>query len=222
MNFDANTLSTLMQLMNSQKSRESESNYSANDGSANYYQNTANGQSKPQSVFAVQNGLGQRVDFSGKPENKSQSAANPTPSIFDMLSGKGGSANSDMMTNLLPMFMNMMSKPAQVAGGANKNGSQSNQSFEQKLKSAMNNASGNDGRVNGSGDSADNKTAADTSGETTQSGFGQNNENAQNRQSNRMKSSFNRDKYSPVSFAGYALICALNKLYTAKRLEYFN
>ena len=208
MNFDVNTLSTLMQLMSAQKPRESD-DASRTNGADNVYNNRIGTQGQTQSVFAMQNGLGQHVDISSKPEKKSQPTSNPMSAIFDMMSGKGGSGNADMMSSLMPMLMNMMSKPAQVAENGNKNKSdKSNQSFEQKLKNAMDSASGND-----NGSKQVNK------GDNAQSVDNACNEKAQNRQSNQVKSDLPRDKYSPISFAGYALICSLNKLYMSKKYE---
>ena len=211
MNFDINTLSTLMQMMSAQKPRESESVSPAGDSSTNYYQNPANPQGRAQSVFAMQNGLGQRIDLEPKPEKKSQSASNPMSAIFDMMGGKGGGASADMMSNLLPMFMNMMSKPAQVASDTTKNKHQENktqgdQSFEQKLKNAMDNVSNN-------------QTGLKQDSPTKNSDSDIHKQNMQNKQSNGVKSNISRDRYSPISFAGYALICSLNKLYMAKKYE---
>ena len=213
MNFDINTLSTLMQMMGSQKPRESEqhtnigANYNANYNNYNYAgakDPSQMAQNTSQSVFAMQNGLGQRVDIEPKTEKKS-SSANPMSALFDMMSGgKGGSG--DMMSSLMPMFMNMMSsKPAKVAGGSN-NAKETNNDFEQKLKEAMDNASGNDSKQVDNGNNAKNVN-------------NKNNENMQNRQSTQVKRDYPHDRYSPISFAGYALICSLHKLYMSKKYE---
>lgn len=219
MNFDANTLSMLMQLMGSQKPRENEVPYHANDNTANHYRNAPSGQNQSQSVFAMQNGLGQRVDLEPKPEKQSQSTSNPMSAIFDMMSGKGGGTGTDMMSNLFPMFMNMMSKPAQVASGAPKNEAKPNQNFEQKLKAAMDNANGNGGNSNNQGNVDNRPSDIKRSDAPVESDFDKRRKEAQNRQSNGAKSHINYDKYSPISFAGYPLICSLNKLYTAKYMS---
>ncbi|MCM1306270.1 MAG: hypothetical protein NC037_01400 [Bacteroides sp.] len=188
MNFDSNMLNTLIQLLGAQKPREN-----ADSGDDRSYKNASDSQGQSQSVFAMQNGLGKRVNLDGE---KKSASANPLSAIFDSMGGKGG--NGDMMSNLMPMLLNMMSKPAQVAN-ANKD-----DNFKQKLKNAVsdadkNNLKGDDDRVDNAADLYD--------------------ENVKNRQSNYTKSYAPHDKYSPILFAGYTLVCLLNKLYMAKKYE---
>ncbi len=152
MNFDVNTLSTLMQLMNSQRPKEPETPPSQNVGgdgynSSAYRENgyASQSQSEPmpqQSLFAMQNGLGQRIDLSPKQEKRqtAQPSSNPMSSLFDMMAGKS-SGGGDALTSFMPMLMNMLgaNKNAQVAQNNASNqqrGSNKLSSFEQKLKEA--------------------------------------------------------------------------------------
>ncbi len=212
MNFDVNTLSTLMQLMNSQRPKEPETPPSQNVG-VDSYNNSAyreNGyasqsQSEPmpqQSLFAMQNGLGQRIDLSPKQEKRqtAQPSSNPMSSLFDMMAGKS-SGGGDALTSLMPMLMNMMgaNKNAQVAQSNASNqqrGSNNLSSFEQKLKEAK--------------EKADN---AQSSHETNAS----NKDSGEQAKHTSIKNS--RDRYEPITFAGYTLISSLNKLFIAKKHE---
>ena len=213
MNFDVNTLSTLMQLMNSQRPKEPETPPSQNVG-VDSYNNSAyreNGyasqsQSEPmpqQSLFAMQNGLGQRIDLSPKQEKRqtAQPSSNPMSSLFDMMAGKG-TGGGDALTSLMPMLMNMMgaNKNAQVAQNNASNqqhGSNKLSSFEQKLKEAKEKA-----------DSA--QSSHETNASNKDSG-------EQAKKHTSIKNS--RDRYEPITFAGYTLISSLNKLFIAKKHE---
>ena len=213
MNFDVNTLSTLMQLMNSQRPKEPETPPSQNVG-GDGYNNSAyreNGyasqsQSEPmpqQSLFAMQNGLGQRIDLSPKQEKRqtAQPSSNPMSSLFDMMAGKS-SGGGDALTSLMPMLMNMMgaNKNAQVAQNNASNlqrGSNDRSSFEQKLKE--------------SNEKADNaQSSHETNASNKDSG-------EQAKKHTSIKNS--RDRYEPITFAGYTLISSLNKLFVAKKHE---
>ncbi len=213
MNFDVNTLSTLMQLMNSHRPKEPEAPPSQNV-EAGDYNNSAyreNGyasqsQSEPmpqQSLFAMQNGLGQRIDLSPKQEKRqtAQPSSNPMSSLFDMMAGKG-TGGGDALTSLMPMLMNMMgaNKNAQVAQNNASNqqrGSNDLSSFEQKLKEAKEKA---DGAQSSHETNASNKDSGEQAKKHTS-----------------IKNS--RDRYEPITFAGYTLISSLNKLFVAKKHE---
>lgn len=186
MNFDANMISMLMQMLGSQTKQSEQRDSVQRENSQNYRDGTPIGQNdKPAnpSVFAMQNGLGERIDFSPKPEKKQQAnnMSNPMSSLLEMMGGKTSSDNNSM-ANLMPMLMNMMgARPQQNANTASKK-----EESEAKIK----------------------QNSAEQ-------------ENAKNRQSNVVKSKINktRDRYDPITFAGYTLISALNKLYISKKNE---
>ncbi len=213
MNFDVNTLSTLMQLMNSQRPKEPETPPSQNVGgdgynSSAYRENgyASQSQSEPmpqQSLFAMQNGLGQRIDLSPKQEKRqtAQPSSNPMSSLFDMMAGKS-SGGGDALTSFMPMLMNMLgaNKNAQVAQNNASNqqrGSNKLSSFEQKLKEAKEKA-----------DSA--QSSHETNASNKDSG-------EQAKKHTSIKNSL--DRYEPITFAGYTLISSLNKLFIAKKHE---
>lgn len=176
MNFDANMISMLMQMLGSQQGqsakRERESAPTEQDSRT----------SNP-SVFAMQNGIGERIDFAPKSEKKPQTnnISNPMSSILEMMGGKPSSDNNSM-ASLMPMLMNMMgARPQQNANTAAKKEDNSARDKNDKPEP----------------------------------------ENTQNRRSNASKSKINttRDRYDPITFAGYTLISALNKLYISKKNE---
>lgn len=108
MNFDINMLSTLMQMLGAQKQQPARSeNYGGSDTNAAQYDNSTRGKQN-KSVFAMQNGLGDRVDFETKQQKKEQTL-NPMASILEMMTGKGAGQSGDMMSSLMPMLMNAMS-----------------------------------------------------------------------------------------------------------------
>lgn len=114
MNFDMNTLSALMQFMSAQKPQPTR-NEDERDNS-DYPPEPQNNAS----VFAMQNGLGQRVDFEEKPKKQRQSQTNPMSSLLNMMTGgKAEAMGGGDMSSLMPMLLNMMSgknnKPAQAA-----------------------------------------------------------------------------------------------------------
>ncbi|MDE6060949.1 MAG: hypothetical protein K2G31_05730 [Clostridia bacterium] len=203
MNFDVNTLSTLMQMMSAMKPRADESPKPQENSMEN--KNREN-----PSVFAMQNGLGDTVEIGGskKAESKkspSQNASmgNPMAAILEMLTGsKSQSGGGDMMSTLMPMLMNMMggrqaqAQSSQNAQGSNNNSSGGNTGYNQN--SNNNNANNQ------------NSNSSDVKGSDVEA----RNEKAENNY--KMKTQPTHDKYEPIAFAGYTLISALNKLYIAK------
>ncbi len=107
MNFDINTLSTLMKMMGSMKPTQSDER--SRDPREYAETDNRSGQSSA-SVFAMQNGLGQKVEFGSEPrKSEPQKNVNPMQSILEMMTGtKSSDGGSDMMSSLLPMFLNMM------------------------------------------------------------------------------------------------------------------
>ncbi len=105
MNFDINMLSTLMQMLGAQKNKNENTSH---EEAADTGERTAN---KNASVFAAQNGLGQRVSFGdSEPKPKRSNAqANPLSSMLEMMTGNTSSGGGDMMSSLMPMLLNMMS-----------------------------------------------------------------------------------------------------------------
>ena len=189
MNFDANTLSTLMQLLSAiAPTKKAQSDHTREDGYRDFYSpnngNTRNGSNAGvQSVFAMQNGLGERTDLFGQPETKAQnvSSSNPMSALLEMMAGKQ-SGGTDMMSTLMPMLMNMMNTKTKTASAQP---SQTNASSDRK-------------------EFSDNVAKYD---------------NAQNKKIDNSiykKTQPLKDKYEPIAFAGYSLISALNKLYCSK------
>ena len=208
MNFDANTLSTLMQLLSAisptnrgvcgdpvkpaQSEHARESGHSEYSGTTNRSANNGSSAST-QSVFAMQNGLGEMSDLFGQQEKKAQSApsSNPMSALLEMMTGSQ-SNGTDMMSSLMPMLMNMMSSKAKTANAQpshtkahpNKN-ADINAKYENTQK--KNNDNSSDTYPTDRGACGDNK-----------------------------KTQPLKDKYEPIAFAGYSLISALNKLYCSK------
>lgn len=259
MNFDANTLSTLMQLLGAQKQQnnnqgnvsyaserdrcaDNNDNYgngydnarSYNDFGNNYgggyNQNQRN--TSAQSVFAMQNGLGAKVDFFEKsdkksPQNNSSSSigstsdssnpnassfnssaansmfgANPMSALLEMMMGKSsGGANTDMLSSLLPMLMNMMNSKQGQAQAA-----QASKSKEEPKQEESRQKESKD---------EDKCEQAESRKESTSDCEKQKNCNMKTQP-------YRNDKFEPIAFAGYTLISALNKLYMSKRFRYSN
>ncbi len=124
MNFDINTLSTLMKMMGSMRPSQTEDR----SRDSREYSDSRAGQSAA-SVFAMQNGLGQKVEFGSEPKKSEQKkSVNPMQSMLEMMTGaKPSEGGSDMMSSLLPMLMNMMGARNQ-ASAANVNGQNTPQS----------------------------------------------------------------------------------------------
>ena len=112
MNFDANTIATLMQLLNPDKQVGNAENNAYNA------QKTASTQSvdksNAQNAFYVQNGIGEqvRIDFSqSKPKSPLDMLDAGQNPMLSLLKSLGGGKND--MSSMLPMLMSLMSKPSQ-------------------------------------------------------------------------------------------------------------
>lgn len=224
MNFDMNTLSALMQLMSAQKTQsappnncdsdynyDTRANYGYNNGqSRNSTDGYANASKTTASVFAMQNGLGQRIEFGTSPQPKKQTfynnAANPMAALIEMMTGKSG-GNGDMMSNLMPMLMNIMS-------GKN----------TQNAQNSAQNQNKTNGRPNGNTNDKNGNTVPAADNAPTPETNINNRNNCENATDKNIKEyaktqPASRDKYEPIAFAGYALISALNKLFVSKRIK---
>lgn len=196
MNFDANTLSTLMKLMGAMKpSRPEEREDKYDDRSSEKNANST----ASVSVFAMQNGLGQKVEIGGsKQKSEARRPAGPMASILEMMTGGGGSGDSggDMMSTLMPMLMNMMNMKNQPQNQTSKAACENN-----NPKNASDNRQSNDEKYNENG--------------SQRTGGSQN----KNTTSADMKTQPSRkNMFEPIAFAGYTLISALNKLYAYMRV----
>ena len=196
-------------------------------------------------VFAAQNGLGERIDISkfgnsvendnasdsnkNNTQNNSQSYnneqaqpdiskilssmqdQNPMLAMLQLMQGQNGAGNN--MTAMLPMLMSFMQKPNATTKSA-----------QNDTKDKTDNKDSDNFNTNKrNGNAKDSRNAPHTD-------IGQNNEHkkddSQNNsfertQYNQKQTQRDRDFFSPIAFAGYSLISALNKLYftTARRLH---
>lgn len=146
-------------------------------------QEPARGENKSASPFARENGIGEKVDI-GAGEQK-MSPPNPMANILDALGGKP--ASGDMMSALLPMLMNMFKKTETPNASPAANAAPTSKDEEQRAKCA----------------SADVAPKSHTATKT---------DNCEISSQNRRPLA-DAEIFSPISFAGYALISALNILY---------
>lgn len=188
MNFDANTIATLMQLLGRTGSNA--------ENSAQNASKTASTQSvektSEQNAFYAQNGIGEqvRIDFS---QNKQKSpldmldtGQNPMLSLLKSL----GSGKSDMSA-MLPMIMSLMQK--------------------QPTKSAKSEQSTqNDTSVQSADKPCDKPVQKDKAGDND------NIKSAEN-VAKFDKQKTQRDVFAPVAFAGYEVISTLAALITSTR-----
>lgn len=108
MNFDANTITMLMQLLNT---KQPSANADLNASNAQKPSNThCDAKSHVQNAFYAQNGIGERVYLSQNdgrpPSDVADSAQNPIFSLLKSIQGGNGDASSSM----LPMLMSLMQK----------------------------------------------------------------------------------------------------------------
>lgn len=201
MNFDVNMLSTLMQMLGSNQSKP---------------EPRAPENPKPQSAsaFAMENGIGERVDFAPKQDKKP--TANPMASLLEMMTGK--SSGDGAMGSLMPMLMNMMARPSAVSSvNPSKPASNKNETAERTRNEDSKKYDKNDGFDSDVEAEKDSNTINGANRDSDE----YENKNAENRQSNPAKSNSHAsgDIYAPITFAGYPLISCLNKLYRVKRAE---
>lgn len=108
MNFDANTITMLMQLLNS---KQPSANADLNASNAQKTSNThCDAKSHVQNAFYAQNGIGERVYLSRNdrqpPSDIADSSQNPVLSLLKTMQG----GNGDAVSSMLPMLMSLMQK----------------------------------------------------------------------------------------------------------------
>ena len=195
MNFDANTIATLMQLLNPDKQVGNAENNAYNA------QKTASTQSvdksNVQNAFYVQNGIGEqvRIDFSqSKPKSPLDMLDAEQNPMLSLLKSHGG-GKSDM-SSMLPMLMSLMSKPSQKSAKPCDDNSQSAPTSQ-------------------NGNKKDNIPSSNS--ENSAKG----NQNAQKDAPYSDKKTIDkktqRDVFEPVAFAGYEVVSTLAALLTAVR-----
>lgn len=189
MNFDANTIATLMQLLNADKQFGNAENNAYNA------QKTASTQSvdksSVQNAFYAQNGIGEqvRIDFSqSKPKSPLDMLDAGQNPMLSLLKSLGGGKND--MSSMLPMLMSLMSKPSQKSA----------KPCDDESQSAPTSQNGNK-----------NDTAPPSNSQNSAEG----NQNVKKDACNDKKTQ--RDVFEPVAFAGYEVISTLAALLTAVR-----
>ena len=191
MNFDANTIATLMQLLNPDKQVGNAENNAYNA------QKTASTQSvdksNVQNAFYVQNGIGEqvRIDFSqSKPKSPLDMLDAGQNPMLSLLKSRGGGKND--MSSMLPMLMSLMSKPSQKSAKPCNDNSQSAPTSQ-----------------NGNIPPSNSENYAEC------------NQNAQKDAPYSDKKTIDkktqRDVFEPVAFAGYEVVSPLSALLTAVR-----
>ena len=228
MNFDINTLSTLLQMMKgtipNQASAQASTQGYSQSGSQEY--NQSGNQGYPQSFarpysppprrvetsdFIKQNGIGEKVDFGVKPSGQpSGGNANPMMGLLDMMTG----GKTDGMSSLMPMLMNMIGRPKNTSAGGQEYAKQ------QAAGNHKDSAAGSASAASATFDDANRQSPPHEQHKNND--FRPGAENAQyaqdeSRNQKQKKPLNSRDRYSPITFAGYTLISALNQLYNAKR-----
>lgn len=187
MNFDINTIATLMQLLNADKPGNSTENNACNAQKTVSTQSVD--KSSVQNAFYAQNGIGEqvRIDFS---QNKPKSpldmldtGQNPMLSMLKSLNtGKGD------MSAILPMIMSLMQKQTQKSTKS-----------EQADINAQN-IDTSDGNC-----TQKSKTDENINAKSAENGV----------KSDKQKTQ--RDVFEPVAFAGYEVVSTLAALLTAVR-----
>lgn len=156
-------------------------------------QNSASEGSENSSPFAKINGIGEKVDISAR---KQQPAANPVASVLETLGGSGG---GDMLSTLMPMLMNLGKKPERQSDERSQNSARSEKEATAPMQNSVSNAPLQNNSANAPIERrAQNNTNDNVNDSKPESNF------------SRLKSA---EKFAPISFAGYALISALNRLY---------
>lgn len=195
MNFDANTIATLMQLLNPDKQVGNAENNAYNAQKTVSTQSVD--KSNVQNAFYVQNGIGEqvRIDFSqSKPKSPLDMLDTGQNPMLSLLKSLGGGKND--MSSMLPMLMSLMSKPSQKSAKPCDDNSQSAPTSQ-------------------NGNKKDNITPSNS--ENSAEG----NQNAQKDAPYSDKKTIDkktqRDVFEPVAFAGYEVVSTLAALLTAVR-----
>lgn len=189
MNFDANTIATLMQLLNADKQVGNAENNAYNAPKTASTQSVD--KSNVQNAFYAQNGIGEqvRIDFSQSkqksPLDMLDAGQNP---MLSLLKSLGGGKND--MSSMLPMLMSLMSKPSQKSAKPCDDNSQSAPTSQNDNKNDTNQPSGSQNSTEG-------------------------NQDVKKDACNDKKTQ--RDVFEPVAFAGYEVISTLAALLTAVR-----
>lgn len=193
MNFDLNAISSLMQLLAKQAPPKQE---------------PPRGQTAGISSFVKQNGIGEKVDLTQKQNSNS---ANPLAGILEMM---GAPQGGDAMSALMPMLMNMLKKPEapiQNPSTSKKNDGaeypQTPNSSPQYDRLREEAACGQDHGGSLNRNAQFGGYAKQEYGEKTP------------RRDEQALGPANAEKFVPISFAGYALISALNILYNHTKMR---
>ena len=190
MNFDANTIATLMQLLNPDKQVGNAENNAYNAQKTVSTQSVD--KSNVQNAFYVQNGIGEqvRIDFSqSKPKSPLDMLDAGQNPMLSLLKSLGGGKND--MSSMLPMLMSLMSKPSQKSA----------KPCDDNSQSAPTSQNGNK-----------NDNIPPSNSENSAEG----NQNAQKDAPYSDKKT-QRDVFEPVAFAGYEVVSTLAALLTAVR-----
>ena len=227
MNFDANTIATLMQLLNADKQGSNTENNACNAPKTVSTQSVD--KSSVQNAFYAQNGIGEqvRIDFSqSKPKSPLDMLDTGQNPMLSMLKSLSGGKND--MSSILPMLMSLMSKQPQKSATSCTDNSQSAPISQNGNQNATQNNSqppfNSQNLSNGNSNGANN---APYSNQSTQMNAPYGNQNTrtntpfgnQNVPKNAPcdNKKTQRDVFEPVAFAGYEVISTLAALLTAVR-----
>jgi len=212
MNFDANTIATLMQLLNADKQVGITENNACNTQKTVSTQSVD--KSSVQNTFYAQNGIGEqvRIDFQ---QNKPKSpidmldaGQNPMLSMLKSLSG-----GKNDMSSMLPMLMSLMSKQPQKSATPCTDNSQSAPISQNGTQNNPTPPFNSQNLSNGNSNGTNN---APYGNQNTQSNTPFGNQNVpKNAPCDNKKTQ--RDVFEPVAFAGYEVISTLAALLTAVR-----
>lgn len=197
MNFDANTIATLMQLLNADKQGGNAENSACSAPKTVSTQSVD--KSSVQSAFYAQNGIGEpvRIDFSqSKPKSPLDMLDAGQSPMLSMLKSLSGGKND--VSSMLPMLMSLMSKQSKSAKPC-----EDNSQSTQKSK----NGSQNDAQ-NGNQDAP--MPPSDCQNSANNNPNGSSTAPYGNKKTQ-------RDVFEPVAFAGYEVVSTLAALLTAVR-----
>ena len=190
-------------------------------------------------VFAAQNGLGEKIDISGfgedrSSENDTSSNAyknnahessqnynneqsqqdiskilssmqdqNPMLAMLQLMQGQNGAGNN--MTAMLPMLMSLMQKPNATTKSA-----QNSDTNKAEYKNTKNHDTN---KRNSNINDTRNAPHADIDETNEQKNVDSKNDNFNKTKYSQKQTQRDKDFFSPIAFAGYSLISALNKLF---------
>lgn len=200
-----------------QSNTYSSTDYSNNGGQNTDYRENNGKQAYETTSFAIENGIGESVKFEQPKRNSETAQANPLLSLLQMMQGgssqamqnglqqviqNGASQNSDVMSSMLPLLMNLLKKPSPQPNNTNVN---------DNVNVSKTNTDDKDMPKNNISNADIQENTKDTPQQTHKNVTDDN-----SAKHNKTQPSF----FKPIAFAGYELMSALCKLYLTSSLRH--